>query len=216
MASSAKTASTATNVDRFSGPAWTNLSNALTDDNNYAEITVTTADQESDWAAFTNWGFNISPLATIDGVLFTYKAAASTWDREILADEFVLWDNGGTNTNQTTISDSYWDPTLQTFTVGSPSDKWGTDILQSPGITLDAATINSSVFGIGMYVKAGDVYGASSFSGALYYVSLSVYYSINGIRYGNTEIKDVRLGTTQVKNGFFGSNDLNTSELTLP
>lgn len=218
MASSAKTSSTATNVDRSSGQEWLYLSNALTDDNNYALIEIPIAVGASDWAVFTNWGFSISPLAVIDGIVFSYKAKSVTWTNEIYILDTRLWWNGDvTNTNPTYgAGGNYWTTTLSTFTFGSPSDKWGTDILQSPGITLDPATVNNSDFGVATAVETGDVYGPSTFSGELYYVSMTIYYTINGIRYGSTAIKDVRLGTTQVKNGFFGSNDLNTSELTLP
>lgn len=216
MASSAKTSSTATNVDRDSGPAWTNLSNALTDDSNYGEISLTTANSISDWAVFTNWGFSISPLASIDGIVFTYKAQTPTWTDEVTVDELKLYDNGVTNAYPAYQSDTTWDTTLTTYTAGSPSDTWGVGIIGSPGITLDAATINSSTFGVAMSVEAGSIYGASIFEGQIFYVSMTIYHTINGIRYGSTEVKDVRLGATQVKQGFFGSNDLNTSEITLP
>lgn len=216
MASSAKTSSTATNVDRNSGPAWTNLSNALTDDSSYGEISLTTANIISDWAVFTNWGFSISPLASIQGIVFTYKAKTLTWTDEIKVESIRLYDNGVTNTYPAYQSDVIWDTTVATYTAGSPSDTWGVGIIESPGITLDAATINSSTFGVAMSVEVGDVYGASTFNGHLHYVAVTIYYTINGIRYGSTEVKDVRLGATQVKQGFFGSNDLNTSEITLP
>lgn len=214
MASSAKTSSTATNVDRDSGPAWTNLSNALTDNSNYGEISLTAANSISDWAVFTNWGFSISPLATIEGIVFTYKAKTPVWNNEVGVDSIRLYDNGVTNTFPAYQSDTTWDTTLTTYTVGSPSDTWGVGIIGSPGITLDGDTINSSNFGVAMSVEAGDVYGATTFQGLLYYVSMTIYHTINGVRYGSTEVKDVRLGTTQVKQGFFGSNDLNTTELT--
>jgi hypothetical protein len=215
MASSAKTSSTAANVDRDSGPAWSNLSNALTDNSNYGEISLTTANSISDWAVFTNWGFSISPLATIEGILFTYKAKTPTWTDEVTVDELRLYDNGVTNAYPAYQSDTTWDTTLTTYTAGSPSDTWGVGIIGSPGITLDAATINSSNFGVAMSVEAGSVYGASTFEGQIFYVSMTIYHTINGFRSGSTEVKDVRIGNTQVTRGYLGGTPLNTDEITI-
>ena len=215
MASSAKTASTATNVDRNSGPAWTNLSNALTDDSSYGEISLTTANSISDWAVFRNWGFSISPLASIDGIVFTYDAKTSVWDNEIQVEAIRLYDNGVTNAYPAYQSDTTWDDTTTTYTVGSPSDKWGVGIIPVPGITLDAATINSSNFGVAMSVEVGDVYGPTTFEGQIFYVSMTIYHTINGFRYGSTEVKDVRIGNTQVTRGYLGGATLNTDEITI-
>ena len=215
MASSAKTSSTATNVDRNSGPAWDSLSNALTNDSSYAGIELTLANDTSDWAVFTNWGFNISPLASINGIVFSYVGSTAVWANEIATDEIHLYDNSLTNTWPSYQSNTNWSTTSATFTVGSPSDLWGYGVLEAPGITVDADTINGSNFGVAISVKAGDVYGASTFTGQLYYVSMTIYHTINGIRYGSTEIKDVRIGNTQVTRGYLGGTSLNTDEITI-
>lgn len=129
----------------FSGSnfSWSNVSNIASSDNNRATASALALilSGKTEYLTATGFGFNISPLAKINGITVEIEKSASNigglaaiqdYAVRLVKNNIVTGDNKATNTNWTG-SDSY-------FTYGDHEDLWGT--------TWSVSDINSANFGV--------------------------------------------------------------------
>jgi hypothetical protein len=136
-----KNPGTAASVDRDGKTAWTNPTNALTDNASYA--TFTAKSTYSDWLRLTNYGFtnvDIPDGSTIDGIELSvqrYNGGAATSCED---SAFYLRKTAGQVGSNYATATEWQRTTEQTVVYGGATDKWGT--------TWTQAEILSSDFGL--------------------------------------------------------------------
>lgn len=142
---------------------WLNTSNAGADDSNYMTAEAEFADELSDRALFTDFGFAIPGGSTIDGIVVKLSRKASSSSASTNDDEVKLI-VGGTVTGNDKAQAGAWGTTEQVITYGSDSDTWG--------LTPTAAQINASTFGVS--IAANILHTDLAY---INYVTITVYYT---------------------------------------
>ena len=175
-------------------PSWSNISNMEANDGSVSTIVLSEGElSQFFWAKDFNFG--ISPLATIDGIVFSMERFASSSNS--------IRDNGlHLYTNNLLISDNkstsaYWSTSNGVETFGSPSDLWG----RVGGIS--AELVNSLEF---RYRCSSAGYGSNT--GSVDYVEATVYYSIDGVKFSTSSLANITHGSTQIQKIYHGSNQI--------
>ena len=159
-----------------SGAGWNDSENITADDESYANKLVS-QDFDSVQLIGYNFGFSIPTGATIDGVVVTINAKASTADNIALQNGDAGVTLGAWNgVNFTANGDKKTDANLWTqsdvdYTLGSSSDKWGA--------ILSSGILNSNAFAVKILVHAVDN-NATAYVDA---VKITVYYTISDYSY---------------------------------
>ena len=175
-------------------PSWSNISNMEANDGSVSTIVLSEGElSQFFWAKDFNFG--ISPLATIDGIVFSMERFASSSNS--------IRDNGlHLYTNNLLISDNkstsaYWSTSNGVETFGSPSDLWG----RVGGIS--AELVNGLEF---RYRCSSAGYGSNT--GSVDYVEATVYYSIDGVKFSTSSLANITHGSTQIQKIYHGSNQI--------
>lgn len=150
--------SSAANVTRFGGDAWTNPTDALSSNNVYS--TCAASSNRSDNLEVTGFGFSIPAGATIDGIEIEVEAKSGASGSGL---NFTTWAIksgslfGGTIVRTATASDAY-------YTFGGPTEKFGT--------TWTVADINDAAFGCSVRF-----YEIATGTHSVDHVRITVYYT---------------------------------------
>ena len=194
MANVSKFPTSFTQTNTGGVPSWSNISNMEANDGSVSTIVLSEGElSQFFWAKDFNFG--ISPLATIDGIVFSMERFASSSNS--------IRDNGlHLYTNSLLISDNksasaYWSTSNGVETFGSPSDLWG----RVGGIS--AELVNSLEF---RYRCSSAGYGSNT--GSVDYVEATVYYSIDGVKFSTSSLANITHGSTQIQKIYHGSNQI--------
>ena len=200
MASSTKAAGRG----QTSGPTvdWVSPNNILASDNVYTTAALSYGSDStavSDYIRADYFGFDIPEFATIDGIIGTLERKASA--ASVIQDYIVsILKNGtvpaGSDDKKYTLG--YWPAADDTINYGSASDLWGT--------TWTPADINNVLFGFGIRAKYMPGYGSAT--AYVDYMSMTVYYTLNGIKHGATSVGRVYHGSTIIKAIYHGSTQI--------
>jgi hypothetical protein len=197
MASSTRTPST------FSA-GWENPSNAATSNDTYAVAGLDNeSNTESPFLIATNFGFEIPLFSSIDGIVCSYESKAEVSAVVKLGQIYIYKNNTQTGNNEQSQDSSAWDTSDSTHTYGSPSYLW-----QNSWTPQD---INNAGTGFGITAEFVVLYGGPTTSDA--YVdamSMTVYYTLEGLKFGATSILDIYQGTNKITKAYLGSSDIST------
>ena len=194
MANVSKFPTSFTQTNSVDIPSWSNISNMGANDGSVSTIVLSEGDvSQFFWAKDFNFG--ISPLATIDGIVFSMERFASS--SNTIKDETL-----NLYTNNIRLSDDksnslYWSTSNGVATFGSPSDLWG----RVGGISADLVNILEFRY---RCTSAG--YGSNT--GSVDYVEATVYYSIDGVKFSTSSLANIRHGSTQIQKIYHGSNQI--------
>lgn len=191
---------TGSSVQKFSTDvAWTTPGNIVGNNTNYASVDLTTTNSESEYLVATNFGFDISQLADLEGMIVEVDRI-SDQDRSIQDDAIQIWKSGTVDGTNESIG-TYWTNSWTTDYFGSASDKWG--ILGGE----NAAYVNASDFGVAFRCQFGDVY-ASLVTAQIRRVEVTIYYSIGDVLHYTTKLAGVYHGTNSIKAIYHGSTKI--------
>ena len=190
-------------VGATSGPTvdWVNPNNITASDNTYATATLQSgADtvRVSDFIRADLFGFDIPAMATIDGLVCRVEQKAGT-AASIYEHTINILKNGsvpGGSDNKSTTA--VWSTTEGFVSYGSPSDLWGA--------TWTPADINDVDTGFAIRCQYNGAY-----SGDTAYVDsmdMTVYYTVNGMKFGATSIGRIYVGDREVTAIYYGSNQI--------
>lgn len=132
--------------------AWSNPSNALTDNGSSATVGFSSGGERSNELTLTNFGFTIPTDAIIDGVVVTLDGGQFSAYGSV---NVITASTAGTSKDAGTFGTSY----------GDVDDLWG--------LTLTPALVNAT--GFGLTVFAGDVSGGDG-SASVDYAEITVYW----------------------------------------
>jgi len=186
-----------TSAQSLSGPliAWSNSNNITADDGSVASVTLSSSQQTNPLIA-SGFNFDISPLATIDGLVISMERYASLSntieDKQVLLTAY----NGSFIISPDKSASAYWSTTNGVVTFGSPSDLWGR-------IGISAEIINN----LELYFTCYNL-SYSSATGYIDYVKATVYYSIDGVKFSTSSLADIRDGSTQIQKIYHGSDQV--------
>lgn len=144
--------------------AWTNVSNAASSNNLYAQCALNSG-IDSHYLKCTNFGFAIPGGSTIDGVIVIVECYTSQIGIEDKAAYLV---KGGSIVGSNKKNASQWDDSVDTnMSHGGVADLWGT--------TLTVSDVNASNFGF--VIQATNT--SPKFSGTAYidHITITVYYT---------------------------------------
>ena len=157
-------AGTGTNVDRSSGPSWSNPGNITTALAPFT--TVSLGNSASDYLQATNYGFNIPTNATIKGIQVTInRQSNSNNSGQSIHDDVVQLIKGGVITGGDKATSADWPTTLGQATYGAVNDLWGT--------TWTPAQINASNFGVALSIESES---NQNRTGTVDYIQVTVTY----------------------------------------
>jgi len=186
-----------TSAQSLSGPliAWSNSNNITADDGSVASVTLSSSQQTNPLIA-SGFNFDISPLATIDGLVISMERYASLSNsiRDLVSRLSAY--NGSILLSDSNAALTYWSTTNGVVTFGSPSNLWG-----RIGISVDILN------GLEFYFTCNNN-NYSSATGYVDYVKATVYYSIDGVKFSTSSLADIRDGSTQIQKIYHGSNQV--------
>ena len=162
-------AGSGTNVTGTGSVAWSNPGNALTDNNSYATVTLTSGNTSSNYLHVTNYGFNIPTSATINGIQVAIgRFEDATGSGNDVRDVTVQLLKAGSRVGSSLPGGSDW-PTIEAqATYGNASNLWGT--------TWTPADINDNNFGLDLAVNTSNVQRTAYVD----YIEITVTYTITG------------------------------------
>lgn len=147
-------------------PDWSNPTNAGVCDGTEANVTLTASPGNySDILKATNFGLNIPPGVSIDGVKVEVKGRCATADAIYLYGTFLVLDNVIDDTRR--YNSTKWINTATFYSTGSSSDLWGSEL--TPEI------LNDPDFGVAVMLKSDN---AGSVTGYVDCIQLTVYYTV--------------------------------------
>jgi hypothetical protein len=160
-------AGTGANVTGIGTVAWTNPGNALSDDNSFATVTLTTGSTASNYLQTTDYGFSIPADATILGIQVTIgryesQAGLGTNIRDIVVQ---LIKGGSLVGSNLAATGTNWPTSETAANYGGSSNLWGT--------TWTPSEINASDFGVALAVNTTNV----PRTGYVDYMIITVTYS---------------------------------------
>ena len=181
---------------------WTDPNNILASDNTYTSATLSYGSvltEVSDYIRADYFGFDIPEFATIDGIVCSLERKASA--ANVIQDYIVsILKNGtvpaGSDDKKYTLG--YWPSFDATLNYGSASDLWGT--------TWTPADINNVLFGFGIRAEYMPAYGSAT--AYVDYMSITVYYTLNDIKYGVTGVGRIYHGSTIVQAIYHGTTQI--------
>lgn len=154
---------TFSSVDRSSTTNWNTPTGATASDDGYANVTLTSLDEESDYLQATNFGFSIPGGATIDGIVVEVERHETI--SQINDAEFRIL-KGGSITGDNKPSAVEW-PLSDTYqSYGGSSDLWG--------LSWTVADINASDFGTALAVTNS---GGSTTTANVDHIRITVHYT---------------------------------------
>lgn len=156
--------SSSANDSSAGSETWSNLSDALTENSNFAFYDA--AGGSSRILKLTGFGFSIPAGSSINGVVAEVrrKRAASSAN---MHDQLIQLRVGGIFSGGNKASGTRWPVSADYAAYGSATDTWG--------LTLAASDVNSTDFGIGVQ---GSIDSNSSDDGMIDTVRLTVYYTV--------------------------------------
>ena len=178
----------------YNGVAWSNPGNIISSNNVYATASLSFTNTLSQALLAQDFGFDISGLATINGIIASFERKASA-DNYIKDDDIYLIKNGSIYGNNKSIG-AFWSSSEGTVSFGSPSDLWGGTFL--------AEDINNSQFGVMINAEYQNAYNTTAL-GYVDKVEITIYYSEPSIYFGTTRIKRIFSQNTEITNLNFGS-----------
>ena len=194
MANVSKFPTSFTQTNTGGVPSWSNISNMEANDGSVSTIVLSEGElSQYFWAKDFNFG--ISPLATIDGIVFSMERFASS-SNSIRDNGLHLYTKGLLISDNKSTS-AYWSTSNGVETFGSPSDLWG----RVGGIS--AELVNSLEF---RYRCSSAGYGSNT--GSVDYVEATVYYSIDGVKFSTSSLANITHGSTQIQKIYHGSNQI--------
>ena len=165
---------------------WTDLSNAETDDSNYATNTIT-KDSFSNWLRANTFAMGVPAGATIDGIEVQIKHDDSSPTSEPFLLDSALYlrkvTTGQVGDNYANTVDQWDYETPETFTYGGSTDKWGT--------TWSVADVNNTGFGLDFAALSSGA--ESDHTADIYFVKIRVYYTASG---GSETNMQINIGDT--------------------
>lgn len=187
-----------------SGPTvdWVNPNNITSSNNVYATAGLTTGSdviRVSDYLRADQFAFSIPALATINGIVCSVerKASAASAIRDYAVQ---MLKNGsipaGSNDKKNTAV--YWSTTEGTVSYGSPTDLWGA--------SWTPTDINNSTTGFA--IRCDYIPAYSSATAYVDYMSMTVYYTVDGLSFGSTSVAKVYFGSTEIQAIFYGSTQV--------
>ncbi|MFC6877766.1 beta strand repeat-containing protein, partial [Flavobacterium myungsuense] len=163
------------NTSSIGNVAWSNPSNAMTNNGAYASVTLSNSSQVSNYLMSANHSFAIPTNAIIQGITVVIQKYATNFigftrfrDNEVrlVKAGTVVGDNNA-NAGQD------WPQTAQDFTYGSVNDLWGT--------TWTAADINNANFGVALSaLSATNPFIPIPYSGEVDAITIEVIYGLPG------------------------------------
>jgi len=199
MATSTKIAGRGVN----SGPtaAWVNTNNITASNNTYATVSLSYGSVPTEVSSFLRadqFGFDIPEFSTIDGIIATVERKASS--ASTIIDYAVQpLKNGSVPAGYEDKSvGGSWSTTEGSVTYGSATDLWG--------VTWTPDDINNTGTGFAIRCEYTPAYGsATAYVDAMY---MTVYYTLNGIKFGTTSVGRVYHGSTKIKAIYHGSTQI--------
>jgi large repetitive protein len=190
-------------IGATAGPTvdWVNPNNITSSNNVYATATLQPGGdviRVSDFLRADLFNFSIPAMATIDGLVCRVEQKAGTAS-SIAEHTINILKNGsvpGGSDNKSTTA--VWSTAEGFVSYGSPSDLWGT--------TWTPADINHVDTGFTIRCQYN-----GSYSGDVAYVDsmdMTVYYTVDGIKFGTSSIGRVYFGNTEVTAIYHGSNQI--------
>ncbi|KAB1154125.1 beta strand repeat-containing protein, partial [Flavobacterium luteum] len=162
------------NTTSIGNVAWSNPSNALTNNATTASITLADAGKVSNYLMSSNHSFAIPSNAIIQGINVTINKYASNivTVTQLKDNEVKLVKAGTVVGDNKANTGAAWPQTEQASTYGSPIDLWGT--------SWTAADINNANFGVALSVKNTAVLYYVQYSGEVDDITIEVTYGLPG------------------------------------
>lgn len=157
-------------VDAGNGDGWTNPTRIENDNTLYAVgSSFSSGFGASGDLKATGYGFSIPAGAAINGVEYTIKRTQeASFPSHAFEDATVSLIKAGIISGNNKAILSNWSLSTTTVVYGSSVDLWG--------LTLTSTDVNSPTFGADFN---GQQSGASNAGGDVYYIKLTVYYTVN-------------------------------------
>lgn len=181
---------------------WTNPGNITAKDNTYAAVSLTYGSATTSVSVYLRadqFGFSIPSTATIDGIVCTvqrYASSAST-----IRDYAVqLLKNGSVPSGSDDKKDTgtYWSTSEGDVSYGSPSDLWNA--------TWSPSDINNTGTGFAVRCEYVPAYGGAS--AYIDSMEMTVYYTVDGIKFGTTSVAKAYYGSTEIKAVYYGTTQI--------
>lgn len=187
-----------------SGPTvdWVNPNNIVSSNNVYSTAGLTAgADtvRVSDYLRADQFAFDIPAVATIDGIVCSVERKASSassirdYAVQMLKNGSVP---GGSDDKKNTAV--YWSTTEGTVSYGSPTDLWNA--------TWTPTDINNSTTGFA--IRCDYIPAYSSATAYVDTMSMTVYYTVAGFKFGSTSVGRIYYGSTEIKAVYYGSTQI--------
>lgn len=157
--------------------AWSNPGNAASSNDVYATFS-TSGVQQSNYLKATNLGFGVPAGATIDGVTVSIerKAGHNTAFRNVVDYAVRLVVGGTVSGGVDKALSTSWPTSDGTASYGGAADLWG--------LTLSAADVNGSGFGVVLQATSSGTNGSTS--GSVDHITITVTYTEGGTQYTQT------------------------------
>jgi len=143
---------------------WTSPTNCWLSDDNYAFVTFTAFDEQSDGLRANDFGFSIPSGATIDGIVVTVERLCTEPDAVNDASAYIVKGGSTTGTNK---AGGNWSDGGETASYGGAADLWGT--------TWTTAQINASDFGFQIQAQDNGTFGSET--AYVDHITITVYYT---------------------------------------
>ena len=196
MATSQKNAGSGTDGGEFAPSTWIDTSNIVSSNNQYSVVALSSSANYdiSNTLKADQFGFDIPSLASIDGIVCTVERKASAASTIVDYTVRILKNGSPVGTDKAATS-TFWSTTEGDVSYGSPTDLWGTSWY--------ASDINNSNFGFQIRCEYVPGYSGSSASVDLMYIT--VYYTLNNLKFGTTSVANIYYGNTSIKSIYYGS-----------
>jgi hypothetical protein len=186
-----------------SGPTadWVNPNNITASNNTYATVSLSFGSvftEVSDFLRADQFAFDIPAFSTIDGIIATVERKASS--ASTIIDYAVQPLKNGTVPvgYEDKSTGGSWSTTEGFVTYGSTTDLWG--------VTWTPNDINNAGTGFAIRCEYTPAYGsATAYVDAMY---MTVYYTLNGIKFGTTSVGRIYHGSTTIKAAYHGSTQI--------
>ena len=197
-AKSAGTGESSSLLGAFTGTAWTNPGNITSSNNAYATVVLNgTSATTSEVLLATNFGFEITGMGTILGIVASFERKASLSDH-IKDGAIYLIKNGNYHGNNKSLG-SYWTTTEGVVSFGSPTDLWGSSLLPED--------VRATNFGVMIQCTYQNAYFTAA-TASVDHIEMTIHYEEPAVYYGGTRVKRIFRGTAEVRKASYGSTIL--------
>lgn len=196
MATSQKNTGNGTDGGEFGPSEWQDVFNIVSSNNQYAIVDLAAASSYdiSNTLKADQFGFDIPSTATIDGIVCTVERKAGAANQIVDYTVRILKNGSPVGTDKAATS-TFWSTTEGDVSYGSPTDLWGTSWYSSD--------INNSSFGFQIRCEYVPAYSNGGAYVDLMYIT--VYYTLNNLKFGTTSVANIRYGNTSIKSIYYGS-----------